>query len=485
MKKFLMSAGALACVLGAVLIGRAVVFSSRQIAPPPAEPFALDRDGAFKRLAGAIRFRTFSSPEILQSSAAEFDSVRRFLADSFPRIHRQLRTEIVGGHSLLYEWKGSDDRLKPALLAAHMDVVPVDPAAVSSWSRPPFSGDIAGGFIWGRGAMDDKASLLAILEAAEQWLVAGLQPRRTFYFAFGHDEESGGLKGAAQIAARLRRQNIQLEFVLDEGLNILDGIVPGIAAPVALVGVAEKGYLSLKLSVRAAGGHSSMPPDDAAISTLSRALQRLAAAPFAPRIAGATRLMFEFLGPEMPWTRRMALANLWLFEPLVVRQLASSPITNAVIRTTVAPTIFTAGVQENVLPTDASAVINLRVLPGDTLAGVTEKVRRIIDDPRVTVSTLPVRTEPSALSPIDSASFKLLHQTIRQIAPDTIVAPGLLVAATDSRHYAGLSQNIYRFLPIVIGPGDANRYHGVDERISLDDYQRLIRFYAQLLRNFS
>jgi carboxypeptidase PM20D1 len=205
--------------------------------------------------------------------------------------------------------------------------------------------------------------------------------------------------------------------------------------------------------------------------------------PFSSQLNGPARQMFEFLGPEMAWTKRLALANLWFFDPLVRKQLASSPLTNAAIRTTLAPTIITSGIQENVLPTKAAAVINLRILPGETIAGTIEHVRKAIDDPKVQLTPLPVRMEPSSVSDTEAQSFKLLHRTIRQIAPDTIVAPSLLVAATDSRHYAALTRNIYRFLPITLRPDDAKRYHGVDERISIEDYERCVRFYAQLMRN--
>jgi carboxypeptidase PM20D1 len=193
--------------------------------------------------------------------------------------------------------------------------------------------------------------------------------------------------------------------------------------------------------------------------------------------------MFEYLGPEMPWPKKLALANLWLFDPLIRRQLVRSPLTNAAIRTTVAPTILTAGVQENVLPTKATAVINLRILPGETIAGTLEHVRKAVDDPKVQLTALPVQMEPSAVSSIESPSFQLLQRTIGQTVPETIVAPALLVAATDSRHYAGLTKNIFRFLPITLRPEDTKRYHGIDERISIDDYERCIRFYAQLIRN--
>jgi carboxypeptidase PM20D1 len=364
-----------------------------------------------------------------------------------------------------------------------MDVVPVDSASEKLWSHPPYSGQLVDGHIWGRGAMDDKASLLAILEAVEYLLLERFQPKRTIYLAFGHDEEIGGNNGAAKIAATLAARNVHLEYVLDEGMNILSGIVDGVTTPVALIGVAEKGYLSIELSAHAEGGHSSIPPNENAIGRVSRALQRLEAAPFPAKLRGPTRTMFEFIGPEMSWTKKLAFANLWLFEPLIASQLARSPLTNATLRTTLAPTIFNAGVKDNVLPTQARAVINLRIMPGESTASALQQVRKTIDDPKITVTPLPVRIEPSAVTEIESPSFKLLARTIRQTAPEAIVAPSLLVGATDSRHYAGLTKNILRFLPITITAADTKRYHGIDERISIADYLRCINFYSQLIRN--
>jgi carboxypeptidase PM20D1 len=473
--------GVLGIFLG-VIAFRTLNFTSRQLNIQPVEKIRLDRDALLQRLSEAIQYRTITNRAI-DSGGFEFQRFHDFLAKSFPRVHERLSKQRIGGHSLFYSWNGKDSRLKPILLMAHMDVVPVDPATESSWHHPPFSGRVAGGYIWGRGTMDDKGSVMAIMEAAENLLASGFEPQRTIYLAFGHDEEVGGNSGAANIAAVLRSRRVELEFVLDEGLNILKGIISGVSSPVALVGIAEKGYLSIRLTVEAAGGHSSVPPADTAIEVMSRALHKLLAVPFSSQLNGPARQMFEFLGPEMAWTKRLALANLWLFDPLVRKQLASSPLTNAAIRTTLAPTIITSGIQENVLPTKAAAVINLRILPGETIAGTIEHVRKAIDDPKVQLTPLPVRMEPSSVSDTEAQSFKLLHRTIRQIAPDTIVAPSLLVAATDSRHYAALTRNIYRFLPITLRPDDAKRYHGVDERISIEDYERCVRFYAQLMRN--
>ena len=482
MKKLLLPVLGAICMIVAVLIVRTITFTSRQMQTQPVQKFTFDREAALSRLSQAIQFQTVSFPSLSSTAAQEFERFHAFLAAAFPLAHQRLTRQVVD-HSLFYEWKGTDNQLKPILLMAHMDVVPVDKATESSWRHPPFAGRIADGYIWGRGTMDDKASVIGILEAVERLLSEDYRPKRTIFLAFGHDEELGGNNGAAKIAAILRQRNVELELVLDEGLNIFRGIIEGVTAPVALIGVAEKGYLSLKLSVQAAGGHSSIPPADGAITALSRAMQKLAATPFTPRVSGATRQMLEFLGPEMVWSRKLALANLWLFEPVVTRQLAASPLTNAAIRTTIAPTIFTAGAQDTVLPATATAVINLRVLPGDTIAGATDHVRKVIADPRVSITPVSDQVEPSAVSEIDSASFKLLQRTIRQTAPDAIAAPSLLVAATDSRHYAGLTKNIFRFLPIALGPEDAKRYHGIDERISVEDYERCIRFYAQLIRN--
>src|SRR5262245_26481948 len=246
MKKILLLVLGTLCVLVAVLFARTITFTSRQIQAPSAEKLTFDRDAALSRLSQALQFQTVSYSEV-QTASQEFARFHAFLAGAFPLAHQRLTKEPIANHSLLYEWKGTDNRLKPILLMAHMDVVPVDKATESSWRHPPFSGPIADGYIWGRGTMDDKAGLLGILEAVETLLSEDYRPRRTIFLAFGHDEELGGDNGAAKIAGLLRQRNVELEFVLDEGLNILNRMIPGVTAPVALIGIAEKGYLSLKL----------------------------------------------------------------------------------------------------------------------------------------------------------------------------------------------------------------------------------------------
>jgi carboxypeptidase PM20D1 len=482
--------GWIALGLVVVVVARAGRFSSRQVSPPPAELLPIDSSGAIERLARAIRVPTLSTGDSLSGDSLSGDSLsgdspslvalHDLLRVAYPRVHRVLAREAVNG-SLLYIWRGTDAARPAVLLAGHLDVVPADSAR---WSHPPFSGAVADGYIWGRGALDDKVGVLGILEAVEALLGRDFQPARTIYLAFGADEEVGGRRGAAAMAARLREKGVRLEAVIDEGGAILEGIVPGVSAPVATVGVAEKGSVSLALVAEATGGHSSMPPSATAIGLLSRAITRLEADQF-PASLRASRGLFEAVGPEMAWPYRVLFANLWLFEPLLVRKLIAVPSTAAAVRTTIAPTIIQGGSKDNVLPGTARAVVNLRILPGETVRSTIDRVRRAVDDPRVTVSVIGEGDDPSPVSRADTAPFLALAAAIRQIHPDVVVAPYLVLGATDARHYAPLTANVYRFLPVHLSSGDLKRVHGVDERIALGDYVNAVRVYAQVIRGLA
>jgi carboxypeptidase PM20D1 len=472
-----------AALLIAVLITNTLRLTSKQIQVEPVRLAGVDVAAAAQRLAGALRFQTISQREGAPTHEAEFTALRAYLEQSFPRVQGDLRREVVGDHSLLYEWRGRNPSLPPVLLAGHLDVVPVDPATVAGWSHPPFAGVITDGQVWGRGAMDDKSGVLGILEAVEMLRAQGYEPERTLFLAFGHDEEVGGQAGALQIAERLRERGVHLDYVLDEGMIIAEGMLP-LPRPVALVGVAEKGVLSLELSVEGEGGHSSMPPSHTAIGILAAALSRLEEHPMPGAFGGVARQTFDYLGPEMGLAGKVVFANLWLFRPLVERRLSSQPNTSAVLRTTTAVTIIEGGVKENVLPTRARAVVNFRLLPGDNIAAVTDHVHRVIGDARVTVKRHGDSAwEASPVSGTTSRGFRLVQQTIRQVFPDAVVAPSLVLGATDARHYAGLTKDIYRFLPQRTGREELKRYHGTDERISLDNYAGAIAFYYELIRS--
>ncbi|HUO50956.1 MAG TPA: M20/M25/M40 family metallo-hydrolase, partial [Gemmatimonadaceae bacterium] len=364
----------------------------------------------------------------------------------------------------------------------HMDVVPVDPVALAQWHHDPFSGDIAGGFVWGRGTLDDKISVLAELEAVETLLGEGFAPRRTVYLAFGHDEEVGGT-GADSIVQVLKGRNIHPAFVLDEGGAIADGMFPGVTRPLALVGVAEKGYVSIELTVEAAGGHSSMPPRETAVGVLAAAITQLERNPFPAHLDGPASRLFGAVAPLMPFGARMAFANQWLFAPLLRRQLEATPSTDAMLRTTTAPTMIEGSPKDNVLPKRARAVVNFRILPGDSVQGVLARVNAVIGDPRVAARILTGGVgNPSPVSGTDTEGWRAIAQAAVDVAPQAVVVPYLVMGATDSRHYAVITPNAYRFLPVQIGKDDIARIHGVDERVSIENYGRSVRFMRRLLK---
>jgi carboxypeptidase PM20D1 len=471
----------------AVLVAFSVVLPARHETVPPAvtaAPQVAVAKAAAERLAGAIRIPTISAEDAATFDADAFRRLHAYLQTAFPRVHSQLRREIVGTHSLLYMWQGTDSSLDPILLIGHMDVVPIEPGTEEKWQQDPFDGRIADGFIWGRGAIDNKSAVVGLLEATEMLLAEGFRPARTVYLAYGHDEEVGGTAGAREIAALLRSRGIQLEMVLDEGGVIGDRILAGITEPVALVGIAEKGFVTIELSARVAGGHSSLPPAQTAVGIVSAAVAKLEENPLPARLDGPTRELFNRIGPLLPLAQRAVFANLWLTRPLVIGRLEQSPVTNAMVRTTTAPTIFQAGTKDNVLPSHARAVVNFRILPGDTVATVVAHVRREIDDSRVEVRTVGrFSAEPSTVSRTDSQSFRTLERTIRSVLPEAIVAPYLVVVVTDARYYSGLSQNIFRFLPLRLTARDLERVHGIDERIGIREYEAGIRTYRQLVIN--
>jgi len=456
---------------------------SQKTKPQLVTDIVIDTAQAAQHLSAAIQYQTISHQDPAQVDQASFAHLHAFLEQAFPLAHRTLHKEVVEEHSLLYTWRGQQSDLKPILLTGHLDVVPIEPGTEQNWSHPPFAGRIAEGYIWGRGAMDDKMAVLSILEAVEHLLQTGFQPQRTVYLAFGHDEEVGG-QGAKAIAGLLDKRGIQVEFVLDEGLAITEAIMPSVSQPVALVGIAEKGYVSIELVADGQGGHSATPPAHTAIGTLSTAIHRLEQNPPPARLADPGRQMLQCLAPHMPVGLRLIIGNLWLSGGLLKRQLAASPETNAMIRTTTAATIFQAGVKENVLPTQAKAVVNARILPGDTIPDVIDHVRRVVDGLPIQVRALEdSQNDDLPISDTDTASFALLEETIRQIFPQVIVAPGLVIGMTDCRRYAKLSRNLYRFSPLWVTPQDMSRIHGTDERIAVEHYGKAIQFFVQLIRN--
>ena len=456
---------------------------SHQLGAVPAAPVVPLPDSALAHLVGAVRIPTVSTTDFAETDTAQFGRFGRYLQQAFPKVFAQLKLEKFNGYGLLFTWAGSHSELKPVLLMGHYDVVPVLPGTEGKWARPPYSGALAGGYLYGRGSLDDKASVLAQLEAVEYLLGTGFRPARTVLLAFGHDEETLGRRGAGAISAALRQRGTQLEYVLDEGGLVKTDGVPGVKKPVALVGISEKGYLTLELTATGAGGHSSMPPAQTSIGAVAAAVVKLEQHPFPARLNGGDDHLLDYLASEVPLGQRVAFANRWLLGGIIQKKLAATPSGNATLRTTTAATIFRAGAKDNVLPIDATATVNFRLLPGDSVAGVVREVRRIIDDEKISIKILPNSSAPSAVSDPDAPAFLRLHRTIRSVFPEAIVAPYVVVGATDARQYAALSPNVYRFLPAQMNQEAIESMHGSNERMPVANYPKMVQFYATLIRN--
>ena len=471
-------------VLIAILLFNTLTFKSKQIKGVK----AIDRleipDQALSNFQSFIQSPSISYPDRIDTLA--FINQDSLLKKFYPLVNRRLERQTHNGFSLVYKWKGKDPDLKPILLLAHLDVVPIEAKDSIHWRKPPFSAEIDNGYIYGRGTLDDKMSVIAPLEAINMLLEEEFMPARDIYLAFGHDEEVGGT-GAQSMAAAFQKAGIEFEFILDEGLVILKDALGGLSQPLAMIGIAEKGYTSLKLEIKLKeGGHSSMPGSTTAIGNLSRAIHKLNEEQFPAKINGATAGLLDAAGPEMSFLYKALFANLWLTKGLIKSQLTSDATSASLVRTTTAPTIIEGGIKDNVMPSNASAHMNFRILPGETIETVIDRVKDVIDDPLINVEVdLERSSNPSKVSSTESFGFRVIQKTTQEVFPDVIISPGLVIAATDSRHYAAVSNNIYRFSPLVLDRDDLKGIHGNNEKISIENFENSIRFFRRLIENSS
>jgi len=442
--------------------------------------------GVEKNLQAAIQIPTISDPELMDSS--NFIKFNNLLNSQFPLVDSILHHETISSFSHIYHWQGKDESLEPILLLAHLDVVPIEESTKQDWKQAPFSGKIENDIIWGRGALDDKLNVIGILEAAEVMLEKQYTPMRSVYFAFGHDEEVGGTNGAQKIAQHFKAKGIEFAYVIDEGMIVLENAMPGVSNPVGLIGISEKGYASITITADLGeGGHSSMPPPETAIGVLSNAITALQDHPFPASLDGVPSQTFGFTSPEMSFGYKMIFSNQWLFKGLLKKILSGKKTTNALIRTTTAPTIISGGTKDNVLPSKAEATINFRIKPGETSETVMNRIAEVVDDERISISMKKFNfsSDPSPISSVDGFGFTTIQKTIQELFPEAIVAPAMVIAGTDSRFYSEVSKNIYRFMPVQLTNEDLPSIHGINEKIHVDAYRKLIQFYMRLIENSS
>lgn len=473
---------ALLIILIALMLFRTLRLQKKPIDLSPVERAHVSTQIA-EHLSEIVRIQSISRIDPAPEDLKPFLEVHEWIAKAYQQLNAALKKDVINSYSLLYEWKGTDSGLTPVLFNAHMDVVPADKDTLDQWKVDPFSGMIKDGAVWGRGTLDMKNHLVALLESVEGLAAEGYTPRRTIYLAFGHDEEIMGFHGSKHIVDHLKAKGVQLAAVLDEGGMITEKMLDGVKDPVALVGTTEKGYATLSVSANGKPGHSSMPPRQTAIGIISRAIALMDDHPMPARLDHILPTLLN-IGHLLPFGMQFVIANAWLFKPILLKQLAKSKQMNALIRTTHAATMVEGGIKDNVLPSKAEARVNCRLLPGDTLEDVISHFTKVIGDPRVTVVIDEDHGgwEASRVSETDTPAYRTLHLVIQQVFDRVAVAPFVFLAATDSRHYQPICKHIYKFSPLQTSPESREGVHGTNEHIHVDGLKRMVAFFNRLMR---
>lgn len=436
-----------------------------------------------KKLSKLIQFATVSAYDPKEEDEEAFASLKRELPILYPRVHGTMEREEPSDRSLLFTWKGKNETLKPAVLCAHFDVVPS--GDVAKWSHGPFSGDIVDGAVWGRGAQDIKVLMASILEAAENLISEGFVPERTIYFAFGGDEEVGGARGASAIAGHLAKKGIKASFLVDEGGPISVGMLSFAYRPLALVGVAEKGYMDLNIRTKGQGGHASMPPRHTAPGDLARAIAAMEATPPPARLTRTIKSFLSYLAPQSSLPYRLLFKNLWLTAPIIKLAFGGAPTTNALIRTTTACTMLKGSTKENVLADIAEATVNVRILPGETIQEVIARMQRLVVryGAEVSIKHAGHAVEASSESSTDHEGWHAIEAALKVSHPEAACIPFLFSAGTDTKHYRDIVEDSYRFTSIPQTQEDLKGVHGDNEKVRLEDLDRCATFYGAIMKS--
>lgn len=475
MKLGVAAAGALAA---AIVVVAGVAVTRTLMVPAPVEtsavppPPPVDSMNAARRLSQAIQFKTVSYGAGVREAERKDALIQTFLwlERTYPYFHEDAPQEIFG-ETVLYVWRGTDDNLAPVMIMAHVDVAPVAEDTEGQWTHAPFSGDLADGFVWGRGALDNKAAAIALMEAGDRLAQSNFQPRRTIMFAFGEDQESGGTKGSATIAKALTDRGVRLAWVLDEGSPILKRPYPGIDRPMAFVSVAEKGFVRLELSAKEGDNRQA---------ALSRAVDTALARSFPSDLDAIQRAKLNVLMPYAPFGERLKMANLWLTKPFVIGTMQASPETATALRTTIS-LVNAAGTEADA---DAAVrAIDVHLRQGDTIAAVTDQIKSAIGNDEIEIRPLTAtQSEPSRVEDINGPAYAYIARGIAETFAIP-VAPEVMTRQTDSRYFLPIADAVLRFTPFTAAPEDIARIHGVDERVAISELGQAAGFYTWLIRN--
>ena len=460
-----------------VVLIRTLRFSPKAAQTREIEAVIYDGERAVFTLSKMIRCKTVSHIDRTLDDEAEFDKFKRLLSELFPLVYKVCTLENVNERAMLFKWKGKSSD-SPTVLMAHFDVVStVD----ELWDKPAFEGIVENGVIWGRGVIDTKGSLNAILCAAEQLISEGFIPENDVYFAFGGNEEVNG-NGAPSIVAVFEERGIVPGMVLDEGGAVVKDVFPGVKAPCAVVGIAEKGMINVEYSVSGGGGHSSAPLPKTPIDRLSLACVKLGKRPFKFTLTDPTKKMFDTLGRHSTFVYRMIFANLWCFSPvlnLITRK--SGGQINAIARTTLAFTQMEGSKGINVIPPQAKMASNSRILPGETTESVLMRIKETVGDEKVEIRMIN-GMNPSVISRTDCEGWERICRAVNDTWQEAIVSPYLMTACSDSRHWGVICDKVYRFSPLTLSKEENASVHGNNEKVTTDAVKRAVEFYIRLIK---
>jgi carboxypeptidase PM20D1 len=470
-------------ILTLIIIVRSLLFKNdTHISPIKKTKIQIDVNQSAQILSEGIQIKTVSRAEANETDLQVFADYHKKLQIFFPLVHQHMQVEKVNTYSLLYQWKGKNQEEKPILITAHMDVVPIEEGTEDNWTYPPFSGAIEEGYIWGRGSLDTKITMLSALNAAELLLENDFVPDKDIYFAFAHDEEIRGTKGANAIAEIFKKRGLEFDFLMDEGGTVVENAIKGIKKPIAFIGIAEKGFANVKIRVRDSGGHASMPPRNTALGQVAKVITNLEKNQSKANLSEPVKDFLVTIGPEMKGMNKIILANLWLFKSLFIQIFAKTKSRNALLRTTTASTMASGSQVANVLPETASAIFNFIISPGETVDDLITHIKKVNKNIKMEIEVL-IGENPSIISSTHSRGFELIKGITHLLYEEALISPYIVLAATDARKYEGVCQNIYRFAPYRIDNADLSRIHGTNEKISLENVKQCVEFYVTLFEN--
>ncbi len=467
---------AVVAVFVAVVVMRTIMFKPYATKEHKAVEIDFDGDKAVEALRELVRCKTISYNDSSKEDDKEFQKLVDLIPVLYPFVSNNCEVKSFDGRGLLFKWEG-ESRENPTVLMSHYDVVPVNQEL---WDIEPFEAIKKDGKIFGRGTLDTKATLNGILFSANRLIEKGFKPKNDIYLAFSGSEEVSGA-GAPKIVDYFEQNGIVPGMVLDEGGAVVEGVFPGVKAPCALIGIAEKGLLNIRYQTFSAGGHASAPPPVTPIGKLSAACLKVEKNPFSCHITKPVAEMFDVLGRHSTFLFRMIFANLWCFKgvlDLFCRKAGGE--LNALVRTTIAFTKMEGSSALNVLPPKAEMASNIRINPNDSVDSVVDLITKTINNADIKVEVID-SMEPSRISDTKCKAWETISSAVAETWQGSLVSPYLMVQCSDSRHYGRISDRVYRFSAMDLTSEERKTIHGNNEYIRIESIVKTIEFFTRII----